>query len=315
MVGEAVLRKVIGADLFAAVARANHGAALGAYSGLLLFELELVEPRAQHAFGFGAVLDLRFFVLAGDYQAGGQVRDAYGRVSGIYRLSAGTRGTKRIDANVLRLDLDFHFVGFGQHSHGDSRSVYAALLFGDGHALHAVYAALVLELAEDAVAADQRDDFLEAAYGRFAAGGDFHLPSLRFGVARVHAEDFVGEERGFIAAGAGANLEHYVLLVVGIFGQQQDLELVVKRCQFRRQTGHFLFGHGLQLRVIFVQHAARLREAVFHALPLAVFADGLFQIGALFGDLAVLLAVGNHGVVGHQLIELFEALFELLKLR
>ena len=94
MIGDAVLREVVGADLLAAVAGAHHAAALGAERRLLLFELHLIEPRTQHALGLGAVLDLRFFVLAGDHQAGGQVGEAHRRVSGVHRLAARARRSR-----------------------------------------------------------------------------------------------------------------------------------------------------------------------------------------------------------------------------
>ena len=42
--------------------------------------------------------------------------------------------------------------------------------------------------------------------------------------AKVHAEDFGYEERGLVAAGAGAEFEDDVLLVVGVFGEQEDFE-------------------------------------------------------------------------------------------
>ena len=97
---------------------------------------------------------------------------------------------------------------------------------GHRHALHAVHAALVLQLAVNLLAADQRDDFLSRRRRDSLTSSDFHLPALRFGVARVHAEDLGGEQRGLVAAGAGADFEHDVLLVVGILGQQQDLQLL-----------------------------------------------------------------------------------------
>src|SRR5258708_5534995 len=59
MVGDAVLGEVVGADLFAAVAAAHHAASFGADLFALLFQLQLIEPRPQHALGFGPVLDLR----------------------------------------------------------------------------------------------------------------------------------------------------------------------------------------------------------------------------------------------------------------
>ena len=161
---------------------------------------------------------------------------------------------------------------------------------GHRHALHAVHAALVLQLAVDFVAADQRDHFLESADRGFAAGCDFHVPVLRFGVARVHAEDFGREQRGFVAARAGADFEHDVLFVVGILGQQQDLQLVFDLRQLAApERAISIFRHRAQLGVGLFQHGARLREAVF---------DGFFHSRYLattsasselrLGDLAVL---------------------------
>ena len=68
VIGQAVLREIVSADFFAAVAGADHAAPLRADRRLLLFQLHLIEPRAQHAHRLGAILDLRFFVLAGDDQ-------------------------------------------------------------------------------------------------------------------------------------------------------------------------------------------------------------------------------------------------------
>src|ERR1019366_6171777 len=72
VIAHAILREVVGPDFLAAVAGAHHAPALRAQRRLLLFEFQLVQPRTQHAFGLGAVLDLRFFVLAGIYQGHGQ---------------------------------------------------------------------------------------------------------------------------------------------------------------------------------------------------------------------------------------------------
>src|SRR5437667_11738955 len=65
MVGDAVLREVVRPDLLAAVAGADHGTPLRPYLFLLLLELHLIEARAEHAQRLGAILNLRFFVLAG----------------------------------------------------------------------------------------------------------------------------------------------------------------------------------------------------------------------------------------------------------
>ncbi len=89
MVGEAVLREVVGADLLAAVAGAY---LLLAVLGLELVDalgFDLVEAGAEDAHGLLAVLDLGFFVLAGDDGLRGQVRDADGGVGGVDGLAAG----------------------------------------------------------------------------------------------------------------------------------------------------------------------------------------------------------------------------------
>ena len=129
MIGHAILREVVCADLFAAIAGPNHALALRADLRELLFELDLVQPRPQNLHGLGAILDLRFFVLAGDNQTRRQVRNPNSRISGVHRLAARTGRTERIDAQVLRIDLHIHFVRFRHHRDRDGRGMDAALLF------------------------------------------------------------------------------------------------------------------------------------------------------------------------------------------
>ena len=47
---------------------------------------------------------------------------------------------------------------------------------------------------------------------------------LRSAQAGVHPEEVGGEEAGFLAPGAGPNLQDDVLVVVGVLGQQQEAE-------------------------------------------------------------------------------------------
>jgi hypothetical protein len=51
---------------------------------------------------------------------------------------------------------DVDLVGFGQHGHGGRAGVDAPLALGDRHALHAMHARFVLELAVGALALDRR---------------------------------------------------------------------------------------------------------------------------------------------------------------
>ena len=68
VIGDAVLRKIVGADFFGAVAGLDLAAALGGEELVLLFLLHFVEAGAKDAHGFGAILDLRFLVLLRDDQ-------------------------------------------------------------------------------------------------------------------------------------------------------------------------------------------------------------------------------------------------------
>ena len=89
VVGNPVLRKVVGADLLGARARADLRVPRRRLLGLLPLALRLVEPRAQHAHRLVAVLELRALVLHRHGDARRQVCDADGRVGGVDRLSTG----------------------------------------------------------------------------------------------------------------------------------------------------------------------------------------------------------------------------------
>ena len=147
----------------------------------------------------------------------------------------------------------------------------------------------------------------------FAGRGHFHFPAARFGEARVHAEDFGREQGGLIAARAGADFEDHVLLVVGILGQQQDLQLFFDLRQLRLQSRDFFLGHGAQVGVGFLQHGARFLKIVVSRFPLAILADGLGQIAVRLGDFAILRGVVDDGGVGHLRRQLVEAALDLVE--
>ena len=154
MVRDAILREIIRADLLAAIARADHVLALRSDRGLLLVDLDFVQPRTQHAHCFLTILDLRLFVLAGNDRARGQVSDAHRGIGRVHRLSTRTGGTERVNPDVLGRNRDFHFVRFRQHGDRNRRSVDAPLRFRLRHALHAMHAGFVLQLAENFLTAD-----------------------------------------------------------------------------------------------------------------------------------------------------------------
>jgi hypothetical protein len=81
----------------------------------------------------------------------------------------------------------------------------AALRLGRRHALNAVTAALILQLAVDAFALERQGDFLEAAKLGRAMVEDFYLPALGLGMALVHFIQVAGEQRRLVAARTAAD--------------------------------------------------------------------------------------------------------------
>ena len=123
----------------------------------------------------------------------------------------------------------------GQDRDGAGRGVDAALCLGRRHALHAVRAGLELEPRVRALADDAADDLLVAAVLAGALAQHLDSPALPFGVARVHAEQVAREDRGLVAAGAGADLEEDVAVVARVLRDQQlrELESLRLRCARR----------------------------------------------------------------------------------
>ncbi len=159
----------------------------------------------------------------------------------------GPEAQKRSTRMSFSSDRDVHVLGLGQDGHGRRRRVDAAGGLGRRHALDAVRAALVLQARVGRVALDQRRDRLDPADARVVPVHDLDLPAHAFGVALVHAEELAGKERGLVAAGAGPDLEEHVARVVGVPGQQQDLQLLLEGGQALVQRRALGGGHLVEL--------------------------------------------------------------------
>src|SRR5579863_9007752 len=150
--------------------------------------------------------------------------------------------------------------------------MHASLLLGGRHTLYAVDAAFVFELREYAFTFDDRDHFLQSAHRRFGSREHLDLPALHLGVARIHAEDFSGKERGFVAAGAGADFQNDVLLVVRIFGQKQRLQLFFYATDTAFQFVEFLLRVGAHLGVFFIgEHRLAVGNTLLKIFVFSVF--------------------------------------------
>ena len=97
VIGDAVLRVVVGADLLRALARADHAAALGADGGVLLLALDVEQAAAQDLHRLRLVLELRALVLALDDHARRHVHDLDGAVRRVDALPAGAARCRDVD--------------------------------------------------------------------------------------------------------------------------------------------------------------------------------------------------------------------------
>ena len=78
-------------------------------------------------------------------------------------LAARARGTKRVDLQVSRVDVDLDLLGFGHYGYSYGRGVYAALCLCLRHALYAVHAAFKFKVAVRPLSLDGEAHFLHTA--------------------------------------------------------------------------------------------------------------------------------------------------------
>src|SRR2546427_2072359 len=158
------------------------------------------------------------------------MRDAHGGIGLVDVLAAGARGAVSVDAKIRRIQYDVaDRARLGQDGDRAGRSVDAALGFGCRHSLDAVATGLEFELGVSALPDHPRDDLLVPAGIARRFRYHLHLPALAFRIARVHAKQVAREERRFVPAGPGADLEEDVALIVGILRQEELLQLRFER--------------------------------------------------------------------------------------
>ena len=199
----------------------------------------------------------------------------------------GPLAQKDVLAIIVGLDVDFDVLGLGQHGHGGGRGVDASLGLGLGHALHAMAAAFVLQLAIDPFAFDAEDHFLEAAQFGGVQVEHFDLPAFGFGVVLVHVVQVAGEQRGLVAAGAGADFHHdpRALGVLAADGHVQ--QLVPDRLALAPQRGQLGLGQLAHLGVLAGDHFLGFGDLLVELLEAAILRGQL-------GQRAMLARGGGH---------------------
>jgi hypothetical protein len=90
-----------------------------------------------------------------------------------------------------------------------------------------------------------------------------------------------------------------VLVVVGVLGQQEELEALGEFGDAGFEFGDLDFGHLAQFGVLLGEHGTGLVEVGGGFLVVAVGLDHLFEVAVGLGGFAVGFGVGDDGRVGH----------------
>ena len=273
----------------------------------MFLEFAVEQFGAEDLEGHFLVFDLGAAVLAADVDAGGEMEDLDGGFGAVDVLAAGAAGAADFDAEVFGAEFDIDFLGFGEDGDGDGGGVDAALGFGLRDALDAVDAGFVFEGAEYLFAGDFEDDFLESADFGGAAFEVLAIPAFLFGVALICAGEFAGEERGFVAAGTGADFDEGVAIFGGVGGQQRELELFGKGYDEGFQRGDFLGGHSGEVGVVGEGEFAVFGELAVGVLELVPEVDGMFQIPVFAQDVFGAGWIGEKIRVAEGFLDFMEA--------
>ena len=236
------------------------------------------------------------------------MRHADRGIRGVHGLAARAGAHEDVDFEILRIDFNLIVVLVGLREHDDARrgGLDASLRFGDGDALHAVHATLVLERRPHAVfggggsfGADRQLHVLDAAKLGGVLGLHGDGPSALFGVSGVHAQQIAGEQRGLLAAGAGLDLHDRVARVVGITWNQRGAQLLLGRRQLAFQTLGLLGEIG-----VLGSHLASRFQIVLHLLVGGVRGDDGLQFRMTATKLAHLVRIGRDIRLGHPLFDI-----------
>ncbi len=286
---------------------------VAALLGLCRAGFAVLDARHQDRHRAILVLVLRTAVLAFGNDAGRQVGDAHRRLGLVDVLAAGAGGAVDVDADILGADDHVaDLVGLGHHRDGAGRGMDAPLRLGFRHPLHAVPAGLELEFRIHAAADQAHDHFLVAAQVGGVFGDQLDLPAVALCVAGVHAEQRPGEQRRFVAAGAGADFQKNVFLVVGILGQQRALQVFFQGQQVVASGADLLFAERFHLRVS--QDLLGFGDVGFACAVALIEPDHRRQLGVLARQPAVAVQVAGRCFARQQGIELGKPARELREL-
>ena len=151
---------------------------------------------------------------------------------------------------------------------------------------------------------DLEDRFLDAAERAVGVRDRLAAPAGALDVARVHAIEVGGEQRGLVAAGAGADLDDRVAVVERIVREERGLQPRLEIGDGPLEPLDLVSGLGGHLGVVNENELARFGELVLGLLELGRQLDDRLEASVLPTQLGDLGAVAEGVRVGEQPLDL-----------
>ena len=157
-------------------------------------------------------------------------------------------------------------------------------------------------------------DFLEAAQLALAIADDFRFPALGFGVTGIHPAEVTGEEGSFGPARARAHFEENIALVVGVLGQEEDLQFFGQCVAGGGGAFHFLARHAADLGIAVLQECFRIGDLSQCVLVAAETGDERIELRVFAAEGAEAVLIVLDFRFGEQGGDFLEALGEVIEL-
>ena len=169
-------------------------------------------------------------------------------------------------------------------------------------------AALILEDTVDALAGNAEHHLLIPSGCAFAGRGDGGVPALALAEFEIHFAEVAGKNRGFVAAGTAADFEDGVLAVLGVGGDEKELDFLLQARELRRGLVELQARHLAHFGVRFVGQQLAGLLGVGEQTAVARGGGGeALELLVLLGQAHVSAHVGYHRRVGNQGPDFLEA--------
>ncbi len=119
------------------------------------------------------------------------------------------------------------------------------------------------------------------------------------GVARVHAAQVGRKQPGFVAAGAGADLDDHVAFVIRVLGHQHGAQLGVQVGDLAPQRLDLGARHLGHFGVVARRHRFRVGQLLPRLLADPIGLHNALQFALLAGQFGVARVIVGHGRVAH----------------